>query len=433
MAELRPFRPLRYNPKLIGDLSAVVAPPYDVISPARRDALYERSPYNAVRLILNRSDDPYGAAAELLAAWRRSGVLVRDPRAALCYHVERFTLPTGQTYERQGVLGIVRLEPFHTGRIRPHERTFARHREDRMRILRACRTNLSPIFGLFADRMDALDPARAVAADRAPDVAIEDDTGVRHRVWFVTDAAAIRAVGRALVEETIFIADGHHRYETALAYADEHRREHGPADDAPHNFVLMYLTSMNDPGLVILPTHRLLSGVPGLHGPRVGEQLRRYFRVTPFPRTARDDFYAHLHESAEEVRLGVAFADSPELLVLAVEDFARLERFEADLAPAVRRLDVAVLDAVVLRGMLGIACAAATEAGQLTYTHDDAKALDAVTRGAQAAFLMNPPHIENVQAVCLAGETMPEKSTYFYPKLLTGLVFHPLDDTDHAP
>jgi uncharacterized protein (DUF1015 family) len=428
MVMLRPFRALRYDPAAVGDLSAVVAPPYDVISTAQRDALYARSDYNVVRLILNRSPDPYADSAAQLRRWCQDGVLVRDAAPALWYDVEKFTLPGGGEREREGIIGIVHLEPFQSGHICPHERTFARAKEDRLRVLRACRTNLSPIFGLFADRRDALDAARIATAGRTPDVAVHDDAGVQHRVWRLPEVAVTETIAAMLAGETVVIADGHHRYETALAYSEERRARGSTNADAPHNFVLMYLTSMTHPGVVILPTHRVLAPLAGFNAADLHARLRAHFRVTPFARTARRQFLAALREAPQQGRFGIAVAGSDELLVAELTDAAMAERQASHVACQVRGLDVTILDTVILRGWLGLDGTAAAQHGQLTYTHDDDSALNAIERDAQVAFLMNAPRIEDVQAVCLAGETMPEKSTYFYPKLLTGLVFHPLED-----
>lgn len=426
MATLRAFRPLRYNQARVGDLASVVAPPYDVISEARRDALYARSEYNVVRLILNGARDRYAAAGERLRAWCRAGVLVRERVPSLGYYVEQFSLPGGGTGQREGVIGVVRLEPFSSGNIRPHERTFTRAKEDRMRILRACRTNLSPIFGLFADKTELLEQTRLAAANRQPDIAVVDDGGVRHQLWLLEEPSVIEAVAGALRDEPILIADGHHRYETALAYRDAQRAQGCGDPDAPHNFILMYLTSMSHPGLVILPTHRVVTGGPAINGSALLAALRQHFHLIPFARSAQQEFRACLHGDSARVRLGIALADRESRFVATLADPSVLERCASNLAPAVRGLDVAVLDTVILRGLLGIDCSVAAQAGQLAYTHDDDEAVRTVDHGAQAAFLLNAPRIEDVQAVCLAGETMPEKSTYFYPKLLTGLVFHPL-------
>lgn len=429
MVMLRPFRPLRYDPSAIGDLAAVVAPPYDVISDAHRDALYARSEYNVIRLILNRDADRYTAAGTLLREWRRTGVLRRDAQPALCYYVEDFTMPDGSAHERAGVMAAVRLESFDTGHIRPHERTFARAKEDRMRILQACHTNLSPIFGLYADQPAALEPARRVAASRPADIDLRDETGERHRVWLLTESAVIAAITSALAAESVVIADGHHRYETALAYRDRLRAEGAHAardDDAPHNFILMYLTSMSDPGLVILPTHRVLVAGMQMDATALLDRLRRHFQLTAFAESARAEFKTALRQSSGS--FGIAVGGSDQLFLARLDDPRGIEPYVSSLAPAVRRLDVTVLDRVILRGLMDVDCTAAAQEGHLIYTHDDDSALDAVQRGAPAAFLINPPNMDDVLAVCVAGETMPEKSTYFYPKLLTGLVFHPLDD-----
>jgi len=427
MVMLKPFRPLRYNPAVVGDLSAVVAPPYDVISDAHRDLLHERSPFNVVHLILNRAADPYSAAADLLTAWRAQGALVREAQPIVGYHLENFVLPNGSPRQREGIIGVVRLEPFASGHIRPHERTFARAKEDRMRLLRACRTNLSPIFGLYADREAVIDPARAAATRRAPDIDVHDDAGVRHRLWLLAEPEIANAIAAGLRDETVFIADGHHRYETALAYRDVMRRAGDDDRDAPHNFILMYLTSMSHPGLVILPTHRIFRRLPEFEGGAFVRALRRSFRVRQFGCTARQEFLAALRQAPQHGRFGMVLADGDDLLIADQVNTGVLGNQAADRAAAVRHLDVTVLDTLIVRGILGVDATAAAQAGDLTYTHDDDAALDAVSGGAQAAFLMNPPRIEDVQAVCLAGETMPEKSTYFYPKLASGLVFHPLE------
>jgi len=424
MAVIKPFRPLRYAPAVVGDLAQVVAPPYDVISATYRDRLYHRSPYNVVRVILNPASDPYAAAAGELAAWQRGGALVRDAAPAVCFYVENFRLPDGSARERAGIMAAVRLEAFSTGRIRPHERTFARAKEDRMRLLRACRTNLSPIFGLYAGRPHALDPARGIAAVRPPDIDLHDDAGERHRVWFVTETPAIDAIAAALADAELVIADGHHRYETALAYRDELHAAGQRDPEAPHDFILMYLTSINDPGLVILPTHRVLHQLPTGNLTDLTGRLRPWFRLQMFPPTAQPEFMTAVR--AGHGRFGLVLRDHESFILASIADEAGVASCLASLAPAVRALDVAMLDTVVLRRLVGIDCTAEAQAGRLTYTHDESSALEAVAAGAAAAFLINPPSIAEVVAVCAAGETMPEKSTYFFPKLLSGLVFRPL-------
>ncbi len=424
---LKAFRPLRYSIQAIGGLSLVVAPPYDVISEAERDALYERSEWNSVRLILNRDDDRYGASAKLLKQWRDTAILQRENEPVLCYYIENFEVG-GVAYERTGLIGRVQLEAFAQGSIRPHEKTFARAKQDRMKVLQACRTNLSSIFGLVSASPDIFAPAREDALRRPPDMDLQQDNGWRHRVWLITAADVIDELARSFRSETVFIADGHHRYETALEYR-ELRRAGGEKDpEAGFNFVMMYLTSMHDPGLVVLPTHRVVRPGAGLDPQALLAQLCEHFDVRSFRSFEADRFRAALHQAPRGSAFGLAAAASDERLVVTLSDRALLDRYAGPIAPAVQRLDVTLLDAVVLRGLAGLDPAVAERSGHLVYMHDDAEALASVDRDGNTAFLLAPPRLEDVEAVCLSGETMPQKSTYFFPKLLTGLVFNPLDD-----
>ncbi len=425
MVMLRPFRPLRYKAAAVGDLALVVAPPYDVVPLNYRDKLYERSDYNVIRLLLNRDQDPYASAAAQLHEWRRKGVLVRDAEPGFCYYVENFALADGSAHERAGLLATVRLEEPASGRIRPHEKTFARAKADRMSLLQACHTNLSAIFGMFPDTNDALQPARDLASRRVADIDLYDDSGERHRVWFITDREVTSALARRFEEAEVLIADGHHRYETALAYRD-HLRAQGLTDpSAPHNFVLMYLCSMSDPGLVVLPTHRIVRELT-LGADQALRRIQEHFQLTAFALRERKEFARALH--ATPGAIGIVLAGSDDAWVATLAGDGATTAFAADLAEPVRKLDVAILDRVLLRGLLGIDPTATAQAGGLLYTHEESEAFAAVANGAAAAFLLNAPKITDVLAVSEAGATMPEKSTYFFPKLLSGLVFHPLDD-----
>jgi uncharacterized protein (DUF1015 family) len=397
VAVVAPLRGLRYDPARVGDPGAVLAPPYDVISPAERDALYARSPYNVVRLILPRDADRAAAAAATLRTWIEARVLVPDPAPAMYLYSQTFALPDGTRRRRDGVLCRLRLEDFAGGVVRPHERTLPGPKADRLALLRATGANLSPIFGLFARRGERVrDLVGAAAA--APAVAdVPDLAGARHELRPVTDPAAHGRVAAALAEEAIVIADGHHRYETALAYRDERGAE-------PSRWVLACLANMEEDGVVILPTHRLVPPPLRLAPAALEAALREDFTVAsrPADRPRRDG------------EIDCVMPDRR--LRLAPEAGARARL--AALPPAVRALDVALLHRAVLEPRLGV------DAEGLAFTHDDAEAVAAVARGtAAAAFLVNPPSIAQVRAVCGAGELMPEKSTYFFPKLATGLVF----------
>ena len=418
MIEFRPFRALHYDPKTAGPLADVIAPPYDVIDAAELDRLYARSPRNVVRLILNKSADRYAASAGELKDWRARGVLVHDREPALYWYVQDFALTDGSRHQRSGLLAAVRLQPFSNGNILPHERTFPSAKADRLKLMHACRANLSPIFGVYPNRAEAMAPARAAAA-AAPWIDVEDG-GQRHRVWRLADAASIAQITAALRDTKLFIADGHHRYETALTYREE-RRAAGDTDaDAPHNFMLMYLCSMDDPGLVVLPTHRLWRGAFGEAA--LAKAAEHFTFEAADPATV----LKRLAEAREPGCIGVRTPSHTG--VLRLKDIAAVDRALPEIQPIIRHLDVTVLDGFLLGHVLGIDCVRAGQDGELLYTHDDRHALGAVERdNVNSAFLLRRPKMSEVAEACLAGQVMPQKSTYFFPKLQTGLVFHLLD------
>ena len=421
MIDLRPFRALHYDPAAVGSLAEVIAPPYDVIDDAQLDRLYARSPYNVVRLILNRAPDRYAAAAADLADWRRRGVLVRDREPGLYYYVQDFALADGRRRQRSGLLAAVRLEPFSAGNILPHERTFPSAKADRLKLMTACRANLSAIFGVYPHGLDALAPARDCAATEPAWIDIADG-GERHRVWRLTDPTTVARMVEGLRPATVFIADGHHRYETALTYRAQRTAAGDRDPDAPHNFLLMYLCSMDDPGLVILPTHRVW------RGPFPSDWRERTAEHFELEAVAPREVVARLTHATAPGWLALHRSDGTYLLHLRARDLGALDRLLPSVHPVIRQLDVSLLDGLLLGAVLGIDGAQVGPDGALTYTHDDRQALDAVDRGgATAAFLLRSPRMAEVEAACLAGQTMPQKSTYFFPKLQTGLVFHLLD------
>jgi len=397
MAVIAPFPAVRYDPARVGGLRDVIAPPYDVISPAAQDALYARSPYNVVRLILARETPRAPAAAAALERWWREGVLVRDPAPALYLYRQTFRLADGSERTREGVLCRLRLESFASGRVRPHERTFPGPKADRLALLRATGAYLSPIFGLYAGAGASLRDVFAGAAAAAPLETVDGDGGERHRVWRIDDPAVVARIQAALADEAILIADGHHRYETALGFRDEG----GPPT------VLAYVADMHDPGLVILPTHRLVRGPLAFGADALEAALRERFDVAPRPAgrpRAAGEIDCILPDRRLRLRAGAAARATV-----------------ADLPPTLRTLDVELLRRAILEPILRV------DAHGLDFTHDDEEAIAAVPARAAAAFLVNPPTIDAVRDVCLAGEVMPQKSTYFHPKLADGFVFDLFD------
>ncbi len=417
MAEIQPLRALHYDLSVVGPLANVVAPPYDVIDDAGRAALSARSPYNVVGIDLPRADgDPYAAAAALLDDWRRSGAIGRDEAPALWAHAQTYTGPDGQERTRRGFFCRVAVEEYGPGRIRPHERTHPGPKEDRLRLTRATRTNLSPIFSLFSDPEGAAWAALAPATEAPPWGEVRDEDGTLHRLWRVSDPGAIGVVQDATRDVELLIADGHHRYETARVYAEE------IGGDGDHRFVLMCLVAMEDPGLTVFPTHRLVRGLSTEQLQALATALRRDFEIEPVTRE-------EIAPPASDGPLTLGYIDSHSRRPyrLTLRDQAIADAALAEHAEPYRRLDTGVLEALILKGTLGYSDEDISHLRDFGYARDAEQALALIDAGEyDAAFLLRPTPVAQVREVAASGESMPPKSTYFFPKLLTGLLFNPL-------
>jgi uncharacterized protein (DUF1015 family) len=417
MAEIQPIRALRYDPNRTEGLQNVVAPPYDVIDEERRAALEARSPYNVVRIDLPRGDeDRYDRAAALLDEWRAEGAVVLDETPALWTLAQDYVGPDGQRRTRQGVFARVRVEEYGPGRIRPHERTHPGPREDRLRLTRATKANLSPIFSLFSDPSGAAAEALRNAGGDEIWAQTRDDDGTVNRLGRVEDQAAIAAVQDVLSATELLIADGHHRYETARVYAEE------VGGDGPHRYVLMCLVALQDPGLTIFPTHRLVRGLRPDQHETLANALRRDFEIERLEDTA-----ALAPPAGDTVRIGYIDAHFKQPYMLTLRDPGVALAAMPDRAEPYRRLDTAVLEALILKGTLQMTDDDIDHLNGLGYARDFAQALELVESAEyDAAFFMAPTPVERVQEVAAAGESMPPKSTYFFPKVPTGLLFNPL-------
>ncbi len=418
MADVQPLRALHYDLRRTGGLEDVIAPPYDVIDADGRSELEARSPYNVVRIDLPGGEDPYADAARQLSEWRRDGIIVRDEQPALWALEQEYSGPDGQARTRRGLLARVRVEEYGPGRIRPHERTHPGPREDRLRLTRATKANLSPIFSLFDDPASAVTtPLEASMAGSAYGQASDED-GTVNRVWRVTDPGAIEDITHELKTAELLIADGHHRYETARAYAEE------VGGEGPHRYVLMCLVALEDPGLTVFPTHRLLRGLRPDQHETLADALRRDFDITRLEST--DDLAPAY---GQPVSLGYIDAHFRQPFMLTLKEQATADAALAGHAEPYRRLDTAVLEALILKAALGMTDEDIDHLDGLGYARDFDNALELVHSGEyDAAFFVAPTPIEQVQAVAAAGESMPPKSTYFFPKVPTGLIFNPLDE-----
>jgi uncharacterized protein (DUF1015 family) len=433
MADIRAFRAFRYDLGRVGALSDAVAPPYDVIDPALQQALYQRSPYNAIRLILNKElpsdterDNRYTRSAQFLRDWQAEGVLKQDSARALYVYHQEFEVE-GRRHVRKGFLTRVRLEPFGQGRIYAHEETMPGPKADRLKLFHATTMNLCPIFGLFPDPEGAVQTQLDNAVGRTLPLEAVDHLGVVSRLWPVTDQHVVSVVTGMMAPKPLFIADGHHRYETGVRYLEE-RRAAGelPNAEAAANFILMMCVSMSDPGLLILPTHRLVSGFPGLTAENLKTALGTHFEVETIgtgeqaARHVWDDIQA---DGGQDVLGFGTVADG----VWQTARFCTPELMAAlspDHSPAWRGLGVSILHVALLGRLLPSAVGRKPEC---RYVHLLREVLDdTAAERCDIAALVPPATMSQVEQIAGSLEKMPPKSTYFYPKLLSGLVFNSL-------
>lgn len=442
MALVAPFRGLHYNPAKVPNLMEVVTPPYDVISPQERGAFAARDPHNMVHLILPQArpgDDllhnRYTRAAALFRQWQQEQVLVRDPEPAFYYWETEFP-HAGRTWTRAGLAALVRLEPLRGGGIRPHEQTFSAVKADRLELFKASQANFSPIFSIYPDPAGQVVNLLKGARPDSPTLAFEDTLGCLQRLYRVTDTETVKTVHRAFLEMPLFIADGHHRYETSLNYQKLMKQRYPQASpEAPFNYTLMYLSNIFDPNLVILMAHRLLGGprVKHLEEARVMGLLKEYFEIVTLPSAdefgeAYEDFLQQtLAEAPPRVTAFILLGFGRKAWRLKMRDGVRQKFLARQMHPALAQLDVAVLNYLIFEKILGLDAQAQDDQETCKYTSRIGEAVAAVGRGdARLAFLLNPTRIEQVQEVATAGLIMPRKSTYFYPKVMTGLVLNPI-------
>jgi uncharacterized protein (DUF1015 family) len=435
MADIAPLTPLRYDlARLPHGLGAVVAPPYDVISPQERAALAARDAHNVVRLILpeGEGDAKYAEAARILAGWREEGALVRDAQPAFYRHDQTFVPPGSPagtpSIRRRGFLALVRLLPFSARVVLPHERTLSGPKEDRLRLFRATRTNLSPGFMLYRDPQGALNAALEAAEPLAQ---FSTDDGVQHALAKVSKPESIRAIVSGIARSTLLIADGHHRYETALRYSEEAAAQPGALPDGEHRYFMTFLVNGDDPDLVVFPTHRHVHALPSFSFDDLVAKADGLFHVEALPSGAE--------AGALVAALARAGKTGPSLVAAAPDGRAILLTLgaTADLAahpilgtrpPVLRRTDVTLLHAGILEPLLGITPEAQAAKTNIWYPQDARAALAELRAGkGNVLFLMNATPVVDVRQVAEAGEVMPQKSTFFYPKIPTGLAIHTLD------
>lgn len=486
MAVIIPIRGLRYNMRKVDSMADVVTPPYDVIDAAAQDRYYRRHPYNIIRLEYGKTDpgdretnNRYTRAADDYKEWLQENVLTRESEPAIYLYEQEFTAG-GENKIRSGIICGVRLETYDKGIVLPHEETIPKHKADRLELMRACGANFSPVFSLYADQDNGVVAALKESLQGAPpDISFTDDAGESHRMWVVSDPDAIGKAQRIMEDKRIFIADGHHRYETALNYKKERETGGGDREDvavgaasscaaAPggtvysvtevepaYNYVMMTLVNLYDPGLVVLPTHRLIKNIKSLDIDCLLDQIKENFALEEFELEpdkgnlqklldmlarkglgedpARDNAAgADLKKPVQNQKthrhaFGLYAGDNKFYLLTLKDDIDLSQMMPKDKSPAWQRLDVSILHTLIIEKHLGICGELRARADHITYTREEEGALDAVDRGEyQLAFFLNPTLVEEVTEVAGQGEKMPQKSTFFYPKLITGLVINQL-------
>jgi uncharacterized protein (DUF1015 family) len=433
MADIRAFRAYRYDLGRVGALSDVIAPPYDVIDADLQRALHARSPHNVIRLILNPEQptdsaisNRYTRAAGFLRDWQAQGILAQDTARTLYVYHQEFEVE-GKRYNRCGFLARVRLEPLGSGRIYAHEETMSGPKADRLNLFRATAMNLSPVFGLYPDDQNAVQTELDNAVRRSLPLEATDHLGVVSRLWPVTDQHAISAVTGLMGPKPVFIADGHHRYETALTYLKE-RREAGEVrnDEAAANFVMMMLVGMSDPGLVILPTHRLVSGIRQVRADELRPVLASHFQVETIGQGEKGarDLWELMQADGSQSVLGLGTAADRTWQLARLTSANEMQQLAPQHSRAWQVLAVSVLHVLVLGKLVPASTGGQPEC---EYVHLLQEAIDSVQRNeCVVAVLVPPATMQHVEQIAGNLEKMPPKSTYFYPKLLSGLVFNPL-------
>jgi len=434
MAQIIPFKALRYDPDLV-KLEDVLTQPYDKITPEMQTKYYERSSHNLVRIILGKAGETdtddfnvYSRAKEYLHDWRSDGILKQDAEPGLYAYSQTFTIPgTRDLSERRGLIALGRLHDYSDGVVFRHEQTLSKPRADRLNLLRATKAHFGQIFMLYSDPHAEVDALLKAKTEEDPDISVLDEYETLHRVWRIHDPALIQSVQQVIREKNLLIADGHHRYETALAYRNERREQSGSPDpNAPYEFVMMTLIPMESRGLVILPTHRIVHGLASFDREQMLEASEQFFDIERIDmRTESRSATTLLSQAGETGTAFVAITRHGPYLLRAKANV--IEDALKHISELQRGLDVVQLHRILLERILGISQGAIRNQENVRYERDAFEAISWVRQGANVAFLMNPAKIEQIRDIAFAGEVLPQKSTDFYPKLLSGLTIYALE------
>ena len=440
MAEVIPFKGLRYNLDIVGDISKVTTPPYDIISKEEQEYFYNLSPYNSIRLELpkelpgdNEEYNKYKRAGETLREWLDQKALLREKQDCYYIYQQEFQLDNNKTYTRTGIIGLVRLEEFSKGIILPHENTLSKPKADRLQLMRACNANFSQVFGLYDDSKQEIPTLiKDCFINHKPDIVLEKSVvGSIERIWIVDDTALTQKISEAFKGKKIYIADGHHRYETALAYRDELKSKNpNHTGKELYNYVMMTLVDMKDPGLVVLPTHRMVNNIKNFDLDSLLEKFDKNFiveeyKVENYSLTKKQQTIQEILDKMGLHTFVLYSGERQSLYSLSLKSVDVMREYHPNRHSSYLNLDVSILHTLILDELLDIGEKELAEQKNLEYTHSITEGVDEVEKGnQQMTFFMSPTSVRQIQDVSLANEKMPQKSTYFYPKLITGLVFN---------
>ncbi|MGB5157260.1 DUF1015 domain-containing protein [Desulfobacterium sp. N47] len=440
MANVIPFNGILYNPKKIDSLADVTTPPYDVINKEEQVYFHNRHPQNIIRLILgsetnedNEENNRYTRAAGFLNKWLSEEILIADKRPA--FYLTAIDFPVeDKIFRRFGLTALVGLEPFEKGIILPHEKTYSKTKSERLKLIKACHANFSPIFSLYSGKIDALNAMEMKAPEIPADSDFIDGKGHRQRLWKINDTIIQKSISSAFNDKILYIADGHHRYETALNYREwvsKNNPDFSPTH--PANFIMMFICSMEDPGLIILPAHRLLSGVDNQNLSGFVQKASEYFDITEIlagkndTEKTKDLFISSLRKEELKNKIGVMLKNNNNFYIISPKPGVMKKLFGNELSESLMDLDVTILTRLILTEVLGIDQTGLDNENLISYSSSDKEAMENIISGKyDMAFILNPTKIEQVQKVAGEGLIMPRKSTYFYPKVITGQVMNKL-------
>jgi uncharacterized protein (DUF1015 family) len=434
MATILPFKGLRYNSEKIKDISKVITPPYDVISEKERDDYYQLHPDNIIRLILSKelpgddqSSNKYTRSAEFFDTWRKEEILKEEADPAIYIYAQEFTL-SGKKYIRRGFISLVKLEDFQTGEIYPHEHTLAKPKEDRMNLMKACDANLSQVFTFFEDEDATISSFLHKVSEGDPDIDFTDIYGVNNSLWAIKDKAVIEVLIAQMKGRALFIADGHHRYETALFYRDlvnGTKKEQNSNGDSPADYIMMMCVSMEDPGLVILPTHRLARNVKDLNPEKLKSSLNEVFAISDLGSDCdAETLTQKLSEDSHKHKIAMYIGEGDKkFYILTLRDEKLLDPILTGEYVEWKSIDTGILHGVIFDRVLGIQAKNISKSENVKYNQGVEDSVTRVNKGEyQIAFFLNPTKIGQIKEIATKRHKMPPKATYFYPKLMTGMV-----------